>query len=111
MNARQQYDEHHRDVKEEIHATSFGFANFLNQSGVTEEGRFVALLLNLVNRRPASAEALRDFMDDQIEQFAQLEADARQFGKGRFPRTTTRSTADLMLAAVTPMHMKDEVNK
>ena len=111
MNARQQYDEHHRDVKEGVYGSDLGFASFLNESGVTEKPEFVALLLNLVNRRPASAEALRDWTDNEIETFAQLEADARQFGKGRFPRTTTRSTAEMMLAAVTPMHMKDEVNK
>jgi hypothetical protein len=88
--AQEQLESFITDAREEALGTAFGFAHFLNQSAVTEEGKFVALLLALTLDRPKAGEALRDYMCDAVEQYAQLEGDARQWGRGTFAKKPLR---------------------
>jgi|SRR5690349_6145864 len=82
--ARDEYDRLHEAVHEETKGSEVGFGFFLTQSGITEERPFIAKLLAGVNK-PEARQAFWDYLDGRIEQYAQLEADARQFGQGRFP--------------------------
>jgi hypothetical protein len=88
--AQEQLESYITDAREEVYATAYGFAHFLNRTAVTEEGRFVALLLALTLDRPKAGEALKDFMCDAVEQYAQLEGDARQWGRGEFAKKPVR---------------------
>src|SRR5689334_10386717 len=82
--ARSQYDELFTAVSEETHGSELGFGFFLTQSGVTEEREFIAALLAGVNSAQAQ-HLFWDFMADRIQRYCQIEAESRQFGRGRFP--------------------------
>ena len=106
MTAQSEYEALHRAAKEAIYGSAVGMGEFLAQTAVAEEPRFMELLLLFVNRRPLSAENLRDYLDDQIEQHCQREADAGQFGQRRVSKEWGRTNRMARMAVGMPEETK-----